>query len=222
VKPNFVDGYLLIKPERTTNPSALNGFALESHQVYTAQHGDVLELLHNNYKYRIEFDPPPLLQMDGIDDVEASPPKKGRIDPSPAVENSWSSVDNGKLLIFTGKGVMASSKIASYDVDGTIIKTKSGNVFPKNMDDWQIAFSEVPGKLKSLHQQGFKIVFFTNQAGISSGKTKAHEFKSKLERIVGKLGVPIQAFVATGKGKYRKPLTGMWDMLCSEVSPLES
>jgi bifunctional polynucleotide phosphatase/kinase len=147
-----VDGYLLIKHEGSVNPTALNGFALDSHKVYTGQHGDVLELLHNNYKYRIEFEPPPIKE-------DGSPTKKLRAEPEPATDNSWTSVDNGKLLIFTGKGVVACNKIASYDMDGTIIKTKSGNVFPKNMDDWQIAFSEVPGKLKNLHQASGSLDF---------------------------------------------------------------
>lgn len=70
-----------------------------------------------------------------------------------------------------------SVQIASYDIDGTIIKTKSGNVFPKNSNDWQIAFTEVPQKLKQLLADDYKIVFFTNQAGISSGKTIESEWK---------------------------------------------
>ena len=33
-----------------------------------------------------------------------------------------------------------------------------------------ILFAEVPGKLKSLHADGYRIVFITNQAGIATGK----------------------------------------------------
>lgn len=107
--------------------------------------------------------------------------------------------------------------MAAYDIDGTIIKTKSGNVFPKNQDDWCIAFDQVPGKLRKLHDE-HKIVFFTNQAGIATGKTNATEWKRKLEFIVAKLAVPVQVFVSTSNGHYRKPRTGMWDMLCSNVN----
>ena len=37
--------------------------------------------------------------------------------------------------------------------------------------------SEVPGKLKSLVSQGFKVVFITNQAGIAKGKLKQEDFQ---------------------------------------------
>jgi len=41
----------------------------------------------------------------------------------------------------------------------------------------------VPGKLKNLVQNGFKVVVFTNQAGISKGKVKVEDFKRKAENI---------------------------------------
>lgn len=130
--------------------------------------------------------------------------------------NTWEELDDGKLYIFTAKGVTSSSKIAGYDIDWTIITTKSGRVFPKDCDDWQIAFNEVPGKVKDMHKMGFKIVFFTNQAGVSKGKLKINDLKRKIQSIVAKLNVPIQVFISTGKGKYRKPVTGSWNILTQQ------
>ena len=128
-------------------------------------------------------------------------------------DNKWEEMDNKSLYIFTAKGVKSSSRIAGYDMDGTIIKTKSGNVFPKSREDWQLAMPEVPGKLKGLFKNNFKIVFFTNQMGIAKGKTTIEDVKWKIEAIAAKINVPIQAFVATGKGIYRKPAPGMWNTL---------
>ncbi|XP_043276603.1 uncharacterized protein F21D5.5 isoform X2 [Venturia canescens] len=122
----------------------------------------------------------------------------------------------GTLMIYTAAGVQSRSKIAAYDMDNTLIKTQSGYAFPKDHNDWQILFPDVPGKLKKLHSEGYKIVIFTNQGGMFLGKVKPSDFKLKIERIVKKLGVPIQVFIATGKDMYRKPRTGMWEKLVND------
>ena len=97
-------------------------------------------------------------------------------------------------------------------MDGTLIKTLSGKVFATNPGDWQFLYPEVPNKLKALHQkEGYKVVMFTNQAGMSKGKTKVSEWRQKVESFLGKVGVPIQIFCASGGGQYRKPAPGMWD-----------
>lgn len=123
----------------------------------------------------------------------------------------WDEYDHSKLLMFTPIGLTPSSKVAAFDLDHTIISTKSGRVFPTSMDDWQIMYPEIPQKLKKMSSDGYKILIFTNQKGISRGKTSAPEFKNKIQRIVKRLGIPIQVMVSTGLGKYRKPNTGMWD-----------
>ncbi|XP_011352161.1 uncharacterized protein F21D5.5 isoform X2 [Ooceraea biroi] len=125
----------------------------------------------------------------------------------------WESFDSGKLMIYTASSVQHRSKIAAYDMDGTLIKPKSGLVFPKDCSDWQLLYPDIPGKLKQFHANGYKIVIFTNQAGLSTGKVKIKDFKLKIEKIVQKIGVPIQVFIAVGKIVYRKPMIGMWQFL---------
>lgn len=82
-------------------------------------------------------------------------------------------------------------------MDGTLIKTKSGLVFPKDCNDWQLLFPEVPKKLKQLYKDGYKVVIFTNQGALGKGKVKIEDFKIKVERVVQKLGVPIQVNIST-------------------------
>ena len=76
---------------------------------------------------------------------------------------------------------------------GTIITTKSGKVFPKDENDWQFLYSEVPGKLNDAYEKhNFKIVFFTNQKGISNGKQPLKPFQNKIEAIAAKIRAPLQ------------------------------
>lgn len=77
-------------------------------------------------------------------------------------------------------------------MDGTLIKTKSGAVFPKDCSDWQLLFPTVPDTLKQLHTNGYKVIIFTNQAGIGLGRVKIDSFKEKIEKIVKKIGIPMQ------------------------------
>lgn len=43
-------------------------------------------------------------------------------------------------------------------MDGTLIVTKSGKVFPQFPDDWKIIYPEVPQKLQQLSADGFKVL----------------------------------------------------------------
>ncbi|XP_062616591.1 bifunctional polynucleotide phosphatase/kinase-like [Saccostrea cucullata] len=134
----------------------------------------------------------------------------------PATETKWQQFE--KLYVCTRKGVMARSKIAGFDIDGTIITTQSGKTFPTHSGDWRILYPEIPGRLKKLHNDGYKIVFFTNQLGVSRGKTTIEELKTKFSSVLDKLGVPAQILISTGGGVYRKPARGMWDFLCQKAN----
>ncbi|XP_043494941.1 uncharacterized protein F21D5.5 isoform X2 [Polistes fuscatus] len=126
----------------------------------------------------------------------------------------WES--NEELLIYTPPNVQNRPMIAAYDMDGTLIKTKSGLVFPKDVHDWQLIHPTVPKKLKQFYEDGYKIVIFTNQGALGTGKVKIEDFKVKIEKVVQKLGVPIQVFISMGKSIYRKPAPGMWNKLVND------
>ncbi|KAM4567163.1 bifunctional polynucleotide phosphatase/kinase isoform 2-T2 [Odontesthes bonariensis] len=130
--------------------------------------------------------------------------------------SSWQHISN--LMLYTAAGVKASNKIAGFDIDGCIITTKSGKVFPTAPDDWRILYPEIQPRLASLLKKGYKVVFFTNQMGIAKGKLRPEVFKSKVEDVLATLQLPVQVFVATGPGIYRKPVMGMWNHLCEKTN----
>lgn len=223
------------------NPSALNGTIMERNKEYTAVENDIIEVLHTKYPYKLCFFQesdvmvkisPVKTSTDPEDDASkkrklSSPGeqltakrRKWTMDIFPDVkqpfsdDDNWQSFNKGQLIVYTMAGCKASSKIAAYDMDGTLITTKSGKVFPKNADDWRIAFGTAVTTLKAKFDDNYKIAILTNQAGVTSGKTKLIDLKTKIENIAQALKVPLQAFIATGDSSFRKPLPGMWQALC--------
>ncbi|XP_060799222.1 bifunctional polynucleotide phosphatase/kinase [Neoarius graeffei] len=148
--------------------------------------------------------------------TQHSPSEPSTTVPTACCRSHWEQI--GSLLLYTAAGVTGSAKIAGFDIDGCIITTKSGKVFPTSPDDWKILFPEIKPKLTTLLKDGFKVVFFTNQMGIARGKLRPEVFKSKVEDILETLKLPVQVFVAAGPGIYRKPVTGMWEHLCEKAN----
>lgn len=213
------------------NPSGLDGFAIKKDNLYKVEHGSRIEVLFNSYVHVLEFEPPPAghdtprlsikRKLEGEDTPRKQKIFKTDIEEtekmSEAAQDIWEEVDFGELYIFTAKGVKSSKKIAAFDMDGTLIKTKSLKVHPVDTKDWQIAFPTASQKLKDHFEKGFKIVIMSNQASIGNGRVNIEDFKKKIEAIVHKLDVPVQAYIATGKSFYRKPSTGMWKTLAEKV-----
>ena len=123
---------------------------------------------------------------------------------------TWRETDS--MLILQYGPDTHSIKIAAFDLDNTIIETQSGKKFATGPTDWKL-MSGVQNKLNSLSNDGYKVVFFTNQLGISKGKHTKAEFKQKIEEVSKKLEIPLLLMAATTKDIYRKPCTGMWDHL---------
>ena len=105
------------------------------------------------------------------------------------------------------------SKIAAFDLDYTLIKTKSGKLFPIDKNDWDFLYDSIPSKLLSLYQNDYSIVVITNQMGISKGKVKKSDFEFKIKKIYEKLKIPILFLAATEDDKFRKPRIGSWRYL---------
>lgn len=102
-------------------------------------------------------------------------------------------------------------------MDGTLIVTQSGKVFPIDFKDWKINSPEVTKSLRQLSNDGYKIVIFTNQGGVGNKKVNEDLFKQKVENIIEVIKTPVQVFVATKNDIYRKPAPGMWNTFISDV-----
>lgn len=103
------------------------------------------------------------------------------------------------------------------DLDGTIIKTISGETFPKGVWDMQIRF-EVLDKIKEIKPEYLLIV--SNQGGIESGFVDDHDFRIKSEYITRAIreycNCKCYAMYCDTNDKsdpYRKPNVGMLNHL---------
>lgn len=243
LRANFDKRCVIIEPVGL-NPSTLNGNTIPKNSEQTAKDGDVIEIVPSKYPYKVHFEydkqqqpvesdasPPTSGSKRKRSAGESSssfvapkpvPPSAKKIkwlfdvkqDASRHNDSLWESFNDGKLLVYSPSNLQSSEKIGAYDMDGTLITTRSGKVFPTDMDDWKMAGGTVIPTLKAKHKDGYKIVIFTNQLGISKKKTSAADIKKKIENIIVALGIPVQAFIATGDNFFRKPMPGMWQTLC--------
>jgi len=120
--------------------------------------------------------------------------------------------------------------------DETLIKRKG---FSTNEDDWKWFSPAVPSALKKLHDDGYKLVIFSNQGGIKTAMLGAQSTKIRalIDNVLATLHeeagdeIPVQVLLATAnpkneEDKNRKPQPGMWNFfvqnLNAGVSPGES
>lgn len=90
---------------------------------------------------------------------------------------------NKTLLYYDEQDVKPSDKIAAFDFDNTLVKT---SLFKHGVDAWSILYPNCLEKLSSLHKDGFKLVIFTNQAGIGRAKsTREKTIAEKKGRLLG-------------------------------------
>ncbi len=128
--------------------------------------------------------------------------------------DKWTWLEHKSVILGTTKDVTPSNKIAMFDMDGTIIVDRLG----RRVTDWEFFNNSVPQKLRELHKEGFRIVIASNQLCISLEVVSATDLKSKVEDFSIKLGVPLTVMLSTKKDKFRKPETGMWQLLNNNLN----
>ena len=65
-------------------------------------------------------------------------------------------------------GTCSPKKIVAFDMDGTVISTKSGKTFAIDEHDWKLFHHSVPAKFKELHKEGVHLALISNQSGIKN------------------------------------------------------
>lgn len=106
-----------------------------------------------------------------------------------------------------------SHRILFCDLDGTLIKTKSGKTFPENSNDWDWRIEVI----EAIHEYApTAIHIISNQGGIEKGFVNHQEFINKMLHITtvmkDDLGIPVTFDYCQYNDpnhSYRKPNPGM-------------
>ena len=118
---------------------------------------------------------------------------------------TWKKINESNSSYLTGvtKKFVLKSKIACFDIDSTIIKTKSGKTFAVDKDDWIFFNENVSVKLKEI-SKSHSIIFITNQSGLKT-KDKIEDWKTKINNVCEKLKIELQIYCSIDKDIFRKP-----------------
>lgn len=104
-------------------------------------------------------------------------------------------------------------RVLFCDLDGTLIKTKSGKVFPEDGNDWQLR-TEVIEAIRVYAPTAIHII--SNQGGIEKGSVNHYGFINKMLHIThimkSELSIPVTfdyCQYTDPDNPYRKPNPGM-------------
>jgi bifunctional polynucleotide phosphatase/kinase len=125
----------------------------------------------------------------------------------------WENNDSYLYGHTTNNNINNNKKLAMFDLDGTIIKVKSGNKFPIDENDWIFFNDNVKPKLNEYYNKNYNIIIITNQMGISKNKQDINEFKTKIENIQKELDIPLKIYISKKNDIYRKPFPTFYNLI---------
>jgi bifunctional polynucleotide phosphatase/kinase len=129
---------------------------------------------------------------------------------------TWNITDD--YLIGKTNDFKYNKKIASFDLDGTIIKVKSGKRFPNDKDDWIFIYdiNMIHKKIFDI-QKNYCVIIISNQGGIKDNKQKQNDWIEKVNNIYKELininNIELLVFASIKTNKFRKPMTGFFECI---------
>lgn len=133
---------------------------------------------------------------------------------------NWHTYDTYLFGEFNKNQFILKYKLAMFDLDGTLIQTKSGRRFPKDENDWKFFSKNLQQKIKDLNVN-FSIIIISNQAGLNGNSKLMEEWKTKLNSLVALLDVPLRVYCSIDHDLHRKPQTKFFDSLSKEFQGIK-
>jgi bifunctional polynucleotide phosphatase/kinase len=67
------------------------------------------------------------------------------------------------MVIYNLHNAIYKKKMAGFDYDWTLVKPKGERTFPKDINDWELLYDNVPNFIKECYEKNCMVVIFTNQ-----------------------------------------------------------
>jgi bifunctional polynucleotide phosphatase/kinase len=123
--------------------------------------------------------------------------------------------------------LMPMGSVALYDLDGTLIVSKSGRRWAADADDWVWAHPLVPTCIQARRELGVVVTIVSNQSDWTRGPQARGKIESVLEALDKELGWRPIALIATNPSRkskaapttdpYRKPARSLYDVLLKHL-----
>lgn len=122
------------------------------------------------------------------------------------------SIKDSYIICNKNVNINSKLKIAGFDLDSTLITTKSGNVFPKNNEDWKFKFNNVIEVLEKYASKKYSIFIITNQGKIKTDSDK-NNFILKIKEITKNFNFDFCVYISCKNDMYRKPRIGFKNII---------
>jgi bifunctional polynucleotide phosphatase/kinase len=110
-------------------------------------------------------------------------------------------------------------QFAIFDMDFTLIKTKSGKNYAKDENDWALLFDNVPKVLKEFRDAGFEVIIITNQKLFSTDPEYKGEIIMKIKALFKVFKIPLDFVILSNDNHYRKPSPSCLYFIMSHLYP---
>lgn len=128
---------------------------------------------------------------------------------------SWE-IEKNIIFGYNDKILDKSNNIKSvyiFDLDYTLIKTKSGKKFPIDKSDWNFLFPQIPNELSK--KLNCLIGIITNQKGLKS-QLQIMDWIDKIKDICKFIQIDF-IFASLLDDRFRKPMCGSWDFIKNKI-----
>ena len=109
------------------------------------------------------------------------------------------------------------TKVYLFDLDYTLIKTKSGKKFPVSKSDWEPLDPKILTKITLLKEKSNNLIgIISNQGGLKT-PNQISEWKEKLDEIKDKINIDF-VFASIVSDRFRKPLPGSYEFISNRIN----